>query len=258
MDKEPEEEIKKLDPKVASEALILAALNADQLEAKNGLMMPRKKYIAKKAVELAKALTEADAEVNRRIEAGFAAFSERFESLAPGEAETFAAQLKTVREKLFDIVNASGDLREKVGEYIGYDTLEEMLGFTPDMMHLMYGIGRELLSEKKAFEAAGVFYILLALNKAPVNYWMGIALAEKEMRNYPASLVFFGTVILFAPENPIPRYNCAEMYLELGQFDEALIELEALRMIIEQTGQKSLQAPHDALYGRVMQKKRGG
>ncbi|MBS0627865.1 MAG: tetratricopeptide repeat protein [Verrucomicrobia bacterium] len=254
-DRDLDEQIKNLNPSIASKALMIAALNADELEAKGGLQMPKKQYIGQKTIEIAKDLEETELGVKKSVETGFSILAQKMSELPTNLQEQFVKELLNIKQRILEIIDPiSGNLDEKAAKFVPCKSVQEVFGFSSEMTEWMYQVGRSLFLERNFMEANGIFRILVSLNDQIPNYWIALALSEKELQDYSGALLMFNALTLLDPDNPIVRYNSAELYLELGNNEDALTELSALLMIIEQKKQEEFRPLYNTLYERATKK----
>ena len=250
-----DEQVRGLDLMVGSLSLFVAALSAEELESKGALMMPKKKYIGEKAVALAKDLEDSRLEIKKRIETGYGILNDKIKELSFDLQDKFRREFQSGRQKVLDMADPVVDPEEQIKKYLPCNTFQEFLGFSNEMIEWVYQVGRSLFEEKKFWEASGLFHILLSFNTFMPSYWIALGLSEKELRNYEGAWCMFNSLSGVDPNNLFAHYNSAELYLELGEIEEALKELQILSDVIENTKQEQYRASHDALYKCVIQKK---
>ncbi|MES2198726.1 MAG: hypothetical protein V4489_00965 [Chlamydiota bacterium] len=259
MDKDLEIKIKELNSSTGPQALILAAMCADELEMSGVLHMERDQYIGEKAIEIANKFEEAELKEKKKMEDGFSLLRKRLEALPDNIKDVFEENLDQITKRTKDLIYANFEnINSLASQWASCETMREVLGFSDELMEWIYQVGLGLFNEKKFTEAESIFLILLKLNHLMPNYWIALALSKKELNEYQESLFLFNSLTFLDPANPIARYHSADLYLKLDQIEEALTELQELAIIIDQTKEESWRSLYDALAKIASQKSQVG
>ena len=213
-------------------ASLIAENQADELESKQQLLLPRDHYIKQKTTALLYELERENKELLEQMAVARHILSENLQILPPEEQGYYAKEFLTAMDKLTHNV----EIKQVVTE----DSWQSLLGFSNKTMFWIYSLGYKLFEEKNYKEALSLFLMLTVLNSMVPDNWVALGLTQKNLSLENLALSSFNTASILNPENPTSRYQSAEIYLHLGEFDKALIELEALSQIIESQKLESL------------------
>ena len=213
-------------------AELIAESQADELAVKQRLMMPREKYIEQKTQGLIHDLEKEHKKTLSYMDQARNILLEEIRQLPLAEQEHHAKDILIAVDKLSK--NIELDQVEKAGSY------QQLLGFSNETMLWIYQLGSKFFGEKHYEKALSLFLMLTLLNPLICEHWTCLGFTQKNLSLEPSALLSFSTAALLSPENPTPRLQGAEIHLHLGDFDKALIELEALREIIESQNLSSL------------------
>ncbi len=115
----------------------------------------------------------------------------------------------------------------------------------------LYGIGCELFQTKHYNDAKAIFFFLTKLDGLYPDYWIGLGLSKRNLHEKEEALNSFAIASILDPEHPTARYNSAELYLEMNEPDDALLEYEVLAEIIEKKKLLELKPSLEALKNRI-------
>lgn len=255
MEKDSVEKFRGLDPRAGSIALMLSIAQADELEAKKGLLMPRAEYIKRQTLELGLELEKQQEEVQIRLQNAFFLLQAKIEKLSQVEKEKFLLELARAKEKIALITSQTLALQDKMETLSSCDTLQEVFGFSYDMCTLIYDLGLNFFSRKLFVDSGSLFFLLIYLNNKVADYWSALAFTEKAQGKEFEALYCFATAILLNPSHAQARYNSAEIYLNRGELDDAFLELQELKELVKTDEEKDLKDAYQALYKKVQAKK---
>ena len=254
MNKQLQEKVKQLNPMIGSQALVLAAMSADQAEVAGTLIGSRDDYIAKKALAIGEELEKAEVLEEKQYADGFSLLREKMDALPIEIQEEFKQNIQEIKQNILSLINTTSEtLESTISKYLSSETLQEAFGFSAPFTEWMYQVGNSLFIDKKFKAAEGIFRILLRLNHLMPNYYIGFGLCKKEMGLYEEALFIFNTLTFIAPDNLFARYHSADLYLKLHQVEEALIELQELAILIEATKQEDWKPYYNTLHQLAVQ-----
>jgi len=105
-------------------------------------------------------------------------------------------------------------------------TLLDLYGISWEFLDRVYNFGKKLMSEEKYQEAVGVFGLLIFLNQAVPEYWLGCSAALYGAKNYEGALQHYAVSLLFDPENPTIFFEMARCFCKLKEADSCLASLD--------------------------------
>ena len=120
---------------------------------------------------------------------------------------------------------------------------------------MIYTIGYNLSLENKHEDALCLFQMLTTLNPLVSDYFIAQGLSERSLQQNNEALQSFAMAAIMNPNQPISRYNSAELYLELHQVKDAKLELEVLEEIITVNKLTDLQPALESLRSKIQQSK---
>ena len=227
-------------------ASLVAEDQADELEGKQQLLMPREQYVKQKKTALIYELERENKELLEHMATAKHILSENLQILPQEEKGYYAKEFITAMDRLTHNI----EIKQMVTE----DSWQSLLGFSNKTMFWIYSLGYNLFEEKNYNEALSLFLMLTTLNSTVPDNWIALGLTQKNLSLEDCALNSFNTASLLNPENPTSRYQSAEIYLHLGEFDKALIELEALSEIIESQKLESLRPQLEFLLSKAKNK----
>ena len=206
-------------------AALIAESQADELAVKQRLMMPREKYIEQKTLGLIHDLEKEHKKTLHYMEQARKLLLEDLKNLPDQEKEHHARELLLAMSKLSHNV--------EMEEVIAATSWQKFLGLSDETLIWIYKLGLKFFEKKSNEEALSLFLMLPMLNPLVADYWIALGFAQKELSLQDLALNSFSSASFLNPDNPTPVYQNAKIYLHLGQFDDALQELEVLTGIIE-------------------------
>lgn len=213
-------------------AELMANAQADELQVKNQLLTSRERYVADKTASILETLQEQSQKTQHSMQMVNALVKEELTHLSNLEKEKYTKEFHTAVERL-NLNKTQMEELLKDQKIVQADTWQDFLGFSEDTLLWLYQIGLRNYEQKRLEESHAIFRLLIMLNSLDCDCWIGLGFTQKSLLQPQEALNSFATAIILSPENPIARYQSATLYLELGQFDDALVELEILSEIIQ-------------------------
>ena len=120
-------------------------------------------------------------------------------------------------------------------------SLQEMIGYSDELMQKLYESALEVFNEKRYREAADGFLFLTTLNPYVYAYWLGLGMSEQLLEEYEQAILAYECASSCETQNPAPHYYLAACHLLLNEKEEARLHLEAAK--IRCTGEHLLFLP---------------
>ena len=217
---------------------------ADELEVKRPLPVSRKLYVEGKTLILAKTLQEEYKKVLLQMSRVGEVLDDELTRLPEIERESYSKELSLAMEMLKSGID-SDDL-EKAG------SLQSLLKLRNETLLWIYRLGAQRFEEKKFDEALSFFMVLVALNSRVCDYWIALGTTQQALLLDADALISFSLAAVLDPEYAMPKCHSAEIYLRLGRFDEASLEIEALAEIIQKKNLDSLKSYLECLQNKLV------
>ncbi len=210
-------------------AEILAKDQADELSVKQGSLFARDPYIKRKTAALLAQFVENFKKSKKVFSLAGTLLQEQLVH-AP-EKEAITQEISHVME-ILPILENEEELK-KQEELSATAVNQELLGLSDATLLWMYQVGNQFFKEKNFENAYAIFRLLVQLNPLVCDYWIAFALAQVNQNEPSEALDSFAAAIILDRDQPTPRYQSAMLYLQLGQKEDALAELEVLEEIIQ-------------------------
>ncbi len=233
----------KNDSVFAEMAKLIAEGQADELQSKQKLLMSRDVYIEQKTTALILELEKAYKELLHHMEKGRELLLESLNLLPYAEQEHHAKEFLIAMNKL--------SLPIEIEQVSKAGSWQKFLGFTNETIFWIYSVGFKFFEEKKYENALALFLMLTLLNPAVSDNWISLGFSQKNLFLNTQALNSFFIASSLAAENPTPRYQSAEIYLCLGEFDKAAVELDALTHIVESQKIDSLRPLLESMINKI-------
>jgi tetratricopeptide (TPR) repeat protein len=134
------------------------------------------------------------------------------------------ADLGQARVNLITLYGRAGDWARAAAAY------QEALRRETHIAEAHANYGQVLLAERRAAEAVPVFRQALAANPADGQAWNGLGLALETTGDTAAASAAYRQAVVHAPAFRSARFNYARTLVAAGQLDEAIVELEKIRV----------------------------
>lgn len=239
-----------LDSLFPSLAELLANRQADELQVKNQLLTSRENYIAEKTASISQTLQDQSKKMLDSMEMLHDLLLQELATLSNTEKEEIKKEFTTALERLSKI-NASPEGLIKDPKILSSDTWQGFLGLSSKTLLWLYQIGRQHYEQNRLEEALTFFQLLIMLNTLDCDHWIGLGFTQKSLSQLPEALNSFAVALILNPKNPMPRYQSAKLYLQLGQFEDAVIELDILSEIIQEESLDFLKSEVEILYNKA-------
>ncbi len=224
-------------------AKLIAESQADELEQKQQLPMPRDSYIKQKMTALIFEFEQENKKLLHYMEKARQILVENINFLPLIEQEHHAKELLTAMIKLNDSI--------EIEQVITAGSWQNFLGFTNETIFWIYSLGYKFFEEKNYEDALSLFLMLTLLNPTVSDNWIALGFAQKNLSLETQALYSLSIASMVNPNNPTSRYQSAEIYLHLNDFDKALIELEALSKIINNQKLDSLKPELESMLNKA-------
>ncbi|MES2198895.1 MAG: tetratricopeptide repeat protein [Chlamydiota bacterium] len=234
-------------------AEFLANAQADELEIKKGLMTPRSKYVEEKSASIKQEMEEQYAKMLRRMSSVGVILEQELNQLPQIEKDHHMGEISFAMKRLLQC-KASPDELAKETKLLEANIWQDFLAFSDETLLWIYKIGYRYSEEKKSEEAKALFQLLVMLNPQVSDYWVALGFVERQLSEETEALDAFSMASILNPENPVSRYQSAEIYLQRGELEDALVELDVLAEIIEKSKLDSLRSELEQLRSKVRSK----
>jgi type III secretion system low calcium response chaperone LcrH/SycD len=107
--------------------------------------------------------------------------------------------------------------------------VQEILGFSQEVMDKFYEIAYQLYYKKDYHSAADAFVFLTSINPCVHLYWIGLGMSEQMLGEYEAALMAYTLALMTDASDPLAYYHSAACHHALGAKDEMIA---ALRLAI--------------------------
>ncbi len=151
------------------------------------------------------------------------------------KAEKMAGALKrSANEKITDV----GDAAYKISNNIFQKGMlpKDALGISNARIEAMYGQAYRLFNSGNYKEAMNLFNMLVFLNITDAKYTLGLAACLHKLKHYKLAADTYAKCSMLDPKSPVPFYQMALCYLELGDPLSAIVCLE---LAIKLCGEKN-------------------
>ncbi len=220
---------------------------AEELLVKQRLMMPKDRYIKEKTQSLVHDLEKEHEKNLLYMERARELLFLALENLSGEEKERYTKELLIATEKLSQNIEM---------EQITEDTpWQKILGLSDATLIWIYKLGFHFFEQKNNEDALSLFLLLSMLNPLASDYWIALGFAQKELSLESLALTSFSLAASLDPENPTPNYQSAEIYIQLGLLDQAVLEVQTLAKIIERQKLDFLKPDLENLLNRIQNSK---
>ena len=228
----------------------LATSMAEELEVKGGLLLEKNTYIKQKTKEFIETIDKEILKREQNMDRAGKLLKEKLALLPSLEKTKIEEELGHSAEIVISFLKDIQDKKEPTLTN-KEETFQSLLGLSNETLLWIYTIGYNFSLENKHEEALAIFQMLTSLNPLVSDYFVAQGLSERSLKSNQEALYSFAMASILNPEQPISRYNAAEIYLETGQVEDAKLELEALEKIIETNSLIPLKPAAESLRGKI-------
>lgn len=229
---------------------LVARNMADELEVKNGLLQPKEVYIKQKTQDVVSAIEQEILTRDANLNKAAVLLREHLSSLSILQKEKIEKEMIEAEKKVVDLLSKKQEVSKE-------DTFQSLLGFSNETLIWIYSVGYQSFQEKKGDDAFVIFQMLTTLNPLVADYWIAQGLTQKMLEKDIEALHSFSMASVMKPNNPIPRFHSVDLYLRLGQLDNAKLEFGALEKIMEIGNYSDLRSFVDVLRNKIQFAKTG-
>lgn len=210
-------------------AELLAHAQADDLQVRRQLQVPRERYVKDRTAFHLQTLKKKFLSWQSSLEIGSSLLQEKLNTLSFDKKKPF------------------------IQDIIGF--VEGKKSPSEPFLLWLYGTAYEYYDNRDWPEALSLFYILVSLAPNTSDFWTALGFAQRQSNQEIDAVFSFSLGALLSPASPTPRYQLAELYYEQKQYREALVEISTLSEILKDT---ALATEISELENKVLNKQRGG
>jgi type III secretion system low calcium response chaperone LcrH/SycD len=108
----------------------------------------------------------------------------------------------------------------------GGKIMQEILGFSQEVMDKFYEKAYLLYQKKEYQRAADAFVFLTTINPRGHNYWIGLGMSEQMAGEYESALMAYTLALLMDERDPLVYYHSAACHHALGAKDDTVTALK--------------------------------
>ncbi|MFQ5730300.1 MAG: tetratricopeptide repeat protein [Waddliaceae bacterium] len=112
--------------------------------------------------------------------------------------------------------------------------MQELFGFTNEVMAEFYETAKSILEQKRHEEAIDVFVFLTTMNPYISDFWMGLGMAHQHNKSYDDALFSYSVAFTLEGRDIFPYILAAQCCLETKDFDKAIEILETAEHYAEE------------------------
>jgi tetratricopeptide (TPR) repeat protein len=235
-------------------AELLVTQQAEELEAKEGLLIPKEQYIKSHSPLFEEALDKHFKKIEKRIQKAGELIHAELKLLSEAEKAPYEKDILHGLKTINLLATDPSAIENKMALFTA-NTLQDFLEMSDKTLLWIYSIGHRFIEEKKGEDAYAIFHMLVSSNSLVSDYWIALGFAKNLVGEELDALNSFSMASLLNPESPISRYQSAKIYLNMNQLDDALAEVEALEEIIETQNLDQLKASTQTIKNQIVQQK---
>jgi hypothetical protein len=198
-----------------------------ELKIKGGLLEPEDTYLEKEKTALLNDLDKHLSQEEKLYEEASHIIKEQLSQLPNIEKGRINKEIANNSHLFTDF------LKKIDGRNLEEISKATQMHFSEETYKWIYDIGYKAFQAANYKNAKAVFFFLTKVNSSCADYWVGLGISQRNLNEKEEALNSFSIASLLNPEHPSSRYNSSELYLELGQTQDALLEYEVLAEIIE-------------------------
>lgn len=142
--------------------------------------------------------------------------------LSRNEKETILFEIKRGQKNLLDAIQ-SNHLEAALNEG---KTFQQILEYSDNTLEKFYFVGIECIDKKDFKKAKDVFTLLVLINPQYPNFWVSIAVCQRELEDWNAALQACMTAQAIDVANPLPYLYASECYAKLKDHSHAIEQAE--------------------------------
>lgn len=108
-------------------------------------------------------------------------------------------------------------------------TIRDLKGISTAEMEAIYSIGFNFYNTGRLDDAEKVFRFLVLFDHMTPKYWIGLGAVQQVKKEYAKAVSSYGYASFLDLKNPKPQYFAAECFLAMGDGENALSALAALK-----------------------------
>jgi tetratricopeptide (TPR) repeat protein len=233
----------------------LANEEADEESVHNHLLIPRDSYVKSKTEYFLDFLEHESKKNTEGLEKVRKILLKSLEELPEEERGFYEKECAFASQRMQDVFTDNNfKAFEDNPKLVESETWQDLLEFSDNTLHWIYELGRKQYRKGFLEDALAIFRFLSMINPMIPDYWTGTGFVQSDMGEDEAALQSLAMAIVADPENPFPRYRSAEIYIKLGQDEDALAELEVLSEIFEKEDSHSLKDAAKKLFDKLQNK----
>lgn len=119
------------------------------------------------------------------------------------------------------------DMAKKLVEDV--TTVRDLKGISAGEMEAVYALGFNFYNTGRTEEAEKIFKFLVLFDHMSPKYWIGLGAVQQVKRDFEAAVTSYAFASFLDLEDPKPQFHAAECYLAMGDRENALSALAALK-----------------------------
>lgn len=108
-------------------------------------------------------------------------------------------------------------------------TVRDLKGISTGEMEAVYSLGFNFYNTGRVEDAEKVFKFLVLFDHMNPKYWTGMGAVQQVKREFSAAVTSYAFASFLDLSDPKPQFHAAECYLALGDRENALSALSALK-----------------------------
>jgi type III secretion system low calcium response chaperone LcrH/SycD len=154
-------------------------------------------------------------------------------------------ELKKVTQEVHSVIEKLGDsippqrrpmIEEAISKMMVDNKLpKDVLGFSPEIMEMIYQHGYNLFQNGKYQDALNVFNILRQLDNSSPRYTFAIAACHHYAKEYLDAAANYSIYKYMDPLNPIPSFHLYDCYMKTDHTMSALLAIQEALVLAERS-----------------------
>lgn len=214
----------------------LAEVLADQEMQQPNQLMPKKAYIERYELQIAREL----ATTQERLKKGPKMLIQALAEMS--QDNSIDNDLIQELYKLTALASMIANERQQFISELGLGkTIQAIAGLSDSSLEKLYQAAKHVFDQKRFSEAADAFGFLTMLNPTKFAFWLGLGNSEFNLKNYEAALFAYAFVCRINPQDYFGHIFSCRCYEALGDMKNAINALEmALDIIGNDPAKKEL------------------